>query len=231
MPRYVLTGAPGAGKTAVFRLLEINGHVVVEEAATDVIALDYAPGRGQPRHNHAFIDKIVNLQRQRQHSVRAAESATVLALFAAPLQPGGLQLEVPAGEAGGEHTDEPPYGSLLGEAQGDERAVAVRLDAVVRRGLRARPAGAPDKVLLLRQVGQRPHGGWQAGLPDADPLTGVQRARVHPNDLGNRRGPLWPGFHLAEHLPHHRRRRGDPDGCAPLHARRIAGASPLTGVV
>jgi predicted ATPase len=76
MPRYVLTGAPGAGKTAVLRLLEINGHVVVEEAATDVIALDFALGRGQS-HNHAFIDRIVALQRQRQRSVRAAESATV----------------------------------------------------------------------------------------------------------------------------------------------------------
>ena len=76
MPRYVLTGAPGAGKTAVLRLLEINGHVVVEEAATDVIALERALGR-ERRHDHAFIDKIVTLQRQRQHSVRVAESVTV----------------------------------------------------------------------------------------------------------------------------------------------------------
>jgi predicted ATPase len=78
MPRYVLTGAPGAGKTAVLRQLEVNGHVVVEEAATDVIALEHALGHGQPQHNHAFIDKIVTLQRQRQHAVRAAEGAPVL---------------------------------------------------------------------------------------------------------------------------------------------------------
>ena len=37
MPRYILTGAPGAGKTAVLRLLEVSGYTVVEEAATDVI--------------------------------------------------------------------------------------------------------------------------------------------------------------------------------------------------
>lgn len=42
MPRYVLTGAPGAGKTAILRQLEIEGHAVVEEAATDVIALAQA---------------------------------------------------------------------------------------------------------------------------------------------------------------------------------------------
>jgi len=45
MPGYILTGSPGAGKTAVLRLLEISGYVVVEEAATDVIALENALGR------------------------------------------------------------------------------------------------------------------------------------------------------------------------------------------
>ena len=74
MRKYVLTGAPGAGKTAVLRLLEINGHAVVEEAATDVIALEHALGRRQ-RHDHAFIDKIIALQRRR--SARVAENATV----------------------------------------------------------------------------------------------------------------------------------------------------------
>lgn len=77
MPRYVLTGTPGAGKTAILRLLESNGHVVVEEAATDVIALNTALGLEQPQHNRAFIDKIVTLQRQRQHAVHAAKSTTV----------------------------------------------------------------------------------------------------------------------------------------------------------
>jgi predicted ATPase len=59
MPGYILTGAPGAGKTAVLRLLEINGHVVVEEAATDAIAIALANalGRAEPWHDHAFIDK------------------------------------------------------------------------------------------------------------------------------------------------------------------------------
>ena len=53
-------------------------HVVVEEAATDTIALDNALGHEQPWQDHAFIDdKVVALQRQRQNSIRAAETAVV----------------------------------------------------------------------------------------------------------------------------------------------------------
>jgi predicted ATPase len=48
MKRYIVTGAPGAGKTAIIRQLEIDGFGVVEEAATDVIALCHANGIGEP---------------------------------------------------------------------------------------------------------------------------------------------------------------------------------------
>jgi len=75
MPSYVLTGAPGAGKTAILRLLEIRGHAVVEEAATDVIALGQALGQGEPWSEDDFIDKVVALQRKRQNSARAAGDA------------------------------------------------------------------------------------------------------------------------------------------------------------
>ncbi len=66
MPRYILTGAPGAGKTVLLRALERAGHAVVEEAATDVIALAQAEGVAEPWIDPAFIDAIVALQRQRQ---------------------------------------------------------------------------------------------------------------------------------------------------------------------
>jgi predicted ATPase len=42
MPAYILTGAPGSLKTAILRMLEDVGYPVVEEAATDVIALGNA---------------------------------------------------------------------------------------------------------------------------------------------------------------------------------------------
>ena len=57
MPRYVLTGAPGAGKTAILRLLERAGHQVVAEAATDVIALEQALGRPEPWMRPGFTER------------------------------------------------------------------------------------------------------------------------------------------------------------------------------
>lgn len=66
MKRYILTGTPGSGKTALLRLLERNGYAVVEEAATDVIALAHALGNPEPWKTPSFIDDIVALQRQRQ---------------------------------------------------------------------------------------------------------------------------------------------------------------------
>jgi predicted ATPase len=66
MRRFILTGAPGAGKTAILRALELAGHPVIEEAATDVIALEQANGRSEPWRAPGFIDAIVRLQKQRQ---------------------------------------------------------------------------------------------------------------------------------------------------------------------
>ena len=48
MKRYILTGAPGAGKTAILRQLELDGYGVVEEAATDIIAIEQAQGVADP---------------------------------------------------------------------------------------------------------------------------------------------------------------------------------------
>lgn len=66
MPRYVLTGAPGAGKTSILRQLERDGFDVVEEAATDVIALEQALGCAEPWERAGFADAIARLQRQRE---------------------------------------------------------------------------------------------------------------------------------------------------------------------
>jgi predicted ATPase len=64
MRRFVITGAPGAGKTAIIRQLELDGFSVVEEAATDILAAQ-ADGAESWRHS-SFIDAIANLQRDRQ---------------------------------------------------------------------------------------------------------------------------------------------------------------------
>ena len=66
MKRYVLTGAPGAGKTAIIRQLELDGFSVVEEAATDIIALWQAKGIAEAWNSPGFIDAIVSLQQTRE---------------------------------------------------------------------------------------------------------------------------------------------------------------------
>lgn len=65
MRRYILTGAPGAGKTSILRLLEARGYGVVDEAATAVIARAQACGEAESWTKASFIDEIVALQRRR----------------------------------------------------------------------------------------------------------------------------------------------------------------------
>jgi predicted ATPase len=64
--RYIITGAPGAGKTTILAALRDRGYAAVEEAATDVIAREQALGRDRPSLDAGFIDAIVHLQRDRQ---------------------------------------------------------------------------------------------------------------------------------------------------------------------
>src|SRR6516164_5373835 len=66
MRRFIITGAPGAGKTAIIRQLELDGFSVVEEAATDVIAVAQARGTLQPWTHPSFLDAIASLQKDRQ---------------------------------------------------------------------------------------------------------------------------------------------------------------------
>src|SRR5213076_2971370 len=66
MRRFIITGAPGAGKTAIIRELELDGFSVVEEAATAVIATAQARGVAEPWRSPSFIDDIVSLQRDRR---------------------------------------------------------------------------------------------------------------------------------------------------------------------
>jgi predicted ATPase len=69
MRRFILTGPPGAGKTAILRQLELDGFDVVEEAATDVIALHQAAGVAEPWADAAFTATIADLQHRRRTRV------------------------------------------------------------------------------------------------------------------------------------------------------------------
>ncbi|MGW4799961.1 AAA family ATPase [Nonomuraea sp. NPDC004297] len=75
MKRYILTGTPGAGKTAILRRLELDGYTVVEEAATDVIALRQAQGEPEPWTSPSFVAEITALQRRRLERATALPGA------------------------------------------------------------------------------------------------------------------------------------------------------------
>lgn len=75
MRRFILTGAPGAGKTVIVRQLERWGAAVVEEAATDHIALEIANGAVEPHLDPAFTETIAALQRARRLRASAAGDA------------------------------------------------------------------------------------------------------------------------------------------------------------
>lgn len=66
MRRFIMTGAPGSGKTSILRALENLGYAVVEEAATDAIAAHHAQGHPEPWADPLFIDEIVQLQSHRE---------------------------------------------------------------------------------------------------------------------------------------------------------------------
>ncbi len=75
MRRFILTGAPGAGKTVLLRQLEVEGFPVVEEAATDLIALEQARGTAEPWTDPGFVGRLVALQRRRRLGAAGGETA------------------------------------------------------------------------------------------------------------------------------------------------------------
>ncbi|WP_242910648.1 AAA family ATPase [Actinomadura terrae] len=70
--RYVLTGAPGAGKTTIAHRLRDRGHMVIDEAATDVIAQRQARGEQEPWNGPGFLEDILRTQQQRQRAADAS---------------------------------------------------------------------------------------------------------------------------------------------------------------
>jgi predicted ATPase len=78
MRRFILTGAPGSGKTSILKLLAEQGYAVIDEAATDVIAAEQAVGPAEPWLEPRFIDKIIDLQRARQLTAVQSDQAVQL---------------------------------------------------------------------------------------------------------------------------------------------------------
>lgn len=66
MKRYILTGAPGAGKTTLIHALAASQYTIIEEAATDAITLAQSQGVAAPWTHPSFIETILQLQVYRQ---------------------------------------------------------------------------------------------------------------------------------------------------------------------
>jgi predicted ATPase len=56
--RYVVTGAPGAGKTSVVQALDADGFFVIPEAATELIAQEQSRGVLEPWWSSGFVDRV-----------------------------------------------------------------------------------------------------------------------------------------------------------------------------
>ena len=102
MKRFIISGVPGAGKTAIIRELEFEGFGVVEEAATDVIAKAQAAGRPEPWTDPSFIEAIARLQQEREIWPRRSPIEFSFTIAVVRTGPCGLsQISLPAFSAGG----------------------------------------------------------------------------------------------------------------------------------
>ena len=77
--RYVITGAPGAGKSTILAVLRQRGYAVVDEAATDVIAREQARGDPEPWRAETFVEAVTRLQQERRQ--RPIPAGTTVQLF------------------------------------------------------------------------------------------------------------------------------------------------------
>ncbi|MFJ9376539.1 AAA family ATPase [Streptomyces sp. NPDC101455] len=78
MKRFILTGAPGAGKTSILRHLQERGFDVVDEAATAFITRKRAEGDAEPWTRADFVEQVVALQHRLQtRSVTRAVSTQI----------------------------------------------------------------------------------------------------------------------------------------------------------
>lgn len=68
--RYIFTGTPGSGKTSVIQELKKLQHVIIPEAATDLIAKEQITGNLCPWKHSNFIDNIIEIQKMRQISAK-----------------------------------------------------------------------------------------------------------------------------------------------------------------
>jgi predicted ATPase len=78
MRLYVLTGGPGSGKTTLLEELEKRRHLIVKEAAKDVILKEQEKGIKEPWQRPDFQEKIVDLQLKRENDLPRGNAVVFL---------------------------------------------------------------------------------------------------------------------------------------------------------
>lgn len=68
--KYILTGAPGSGKSSIILALEMLGEHTIREAAEDVIKYFQAQGIQKPWELPNFQNDMLNLQIQREQRIK-----------------------------------------------------------------------------------------------------------------------------------------------------------------
>jgi predicted ATPase len=125
MKRFILTGAPGAGKTSILRALAAGGYAIVPEAATDVVTARLALEDAEHWADPVFIEEIAALQRQRRQAPvhpgaavqvhdRSALCTLALARYLGHPAPPVLEQEVAWATAGGSFDRRVFFVRLLG---------------------------------------------------------------------------------------------------------------------
>lgn len=69
MSRFILTGAPGAGKTTIVNRLSDLGYKTIQEGFMDLHKRMQADGWADPLQDHSFIERLVLLQAERLHAI------------------------------------------------------------------------------------------------------------------------------------------------------------------
>jgi predicted ATPase len=75
--RYIITGAPGVGKTSIINHLNQLGQGVFHEAATEVISQELVQGVEKPWEKEGFREKLVTLHEKHQQEALALKTSVV----------------------------------------------------------------------------------------------------------------------------------------------------------
>ena len=78
MQKYIITGGPSAGKTALLRELGSRGIYIIEEAAKNVIFKEQKNGMKEPWLKKDFQEKILDLQLKREGGIPSDKDIVVI---------------------------------------------------------------------------------------------------------------------------------------------------------